>query len=325
MKKITLIVAMALSCATTFGQDAKADAEKARKELEETDITKIPDGWKKTADVLFGGVWTNTDKWQGASDKYNITGTANVILKADQKKGRALWLNELRWVYGGIMAPSTGGNFRKSQDQLLASSMYAPQIKPKWFWGVKFNLNTQVMSGKNYDANGNYINRNSSFMAPGTIRLGVGVLYRPQPNFKLYFSPLTASIYTRLGGDNYFSTKDAVTRELFNVDAGKSVSIGIGAMLTAEYYTTIMNNVNYKTRLDVFTNYAKEPFVKNDIDWLNSFNFNLTKNISVGAVFNIRHYPFLSTETQYMHTIGLSGAFKLNGLPSLSSLKNMVK
>jgi hypothetical protein len=325
MKKITLLAAFALTTFSTFAQDSKADAAAAQKELEQTDITKIPDGWKKTADVLFGGVWTNTDKWQGASDKYNITGTANVILKADQKKGRALWLNELRWVYGGIMAPSTGDNFRKSQDQLLASSMYAPQIKPKWFYGVKFNLNTQVMAGKNYNSAGQYVNKNSGFMAPGTIRLGVGILYRPQPNFKVYFSPLTASIYTRFGGNNYFATENYSNREFYNVDSTKAIKFGLGAMLTAEYSTTIMKNINYKTRLDVFTNYLADPFVKNDIDWLNSFNFNLTKNISVGAVFNIRHYPFVSQNTQYMHTIGLSGAFKLNGLPKLSSLKNMVR
>jgi Protein of unknown function (DUF3078) len=323
MKKITLLFAATLCMFAANAQDSKEAAEKAKKEMEEMDITKIPDGWKKTADVLFGGVWTNTDHWQGASDKYNITGTANVILKADQKKGKALWLNDLRWVYGGIMAPSTGDNFRKSQDQLLASSMYAPQIKPKWFYGVKFNLNTQVMSGKNYDANGKFVNRNSSFMAPGTMRLGIGILYRPKPNFKLYFSPLTASISTRFG-KNFYSSDNHSIKEFYNIDSTKSLRFGLGAMLTMEYSTTIMKNVNYKTRLDMFTNYLANPFIKNDIDWLNSFNFNITKEISVGAVFNIRHYPFLSPETQYMHTIGLSGAFKLNGLPKLSTLKKLV-
>jgi Protein of unknown function (DUF3078) len=326
MKKITLLLTATLFAANIFAQDAKEDAAKAQKEMEETDITKLPDGWKKSADVLFGGVWTNTDNWQGATDKYNITGTLNTVLKADQKKGRALWLNELRWVYGGIMAPSTNNNFRKAQDQLLASSMYAPQIRPKWFYGVKFNLNTQVLPGENYSADGKVVNRNSGFLAPGVIRLGVGILYRPTPNFKIYFSPLTANIATRLGGDNFFQAKNVLDKERFGIAADKSLRFGLGAMATVEYNTTILKNINYKTRLDVFTDYLREPFSKNDVDWLNSFNFNLTKNIAVGAVFNVRYYHFIAPRMQYLHTIGLSGAIKLDGLGNgLSRLKKMVK
>jgi Protein of unknown function (DUF3078) len=323
MKKITLLLTATLFAANVFAQDAKADAAKAQKEMEETDITKLPDGWKKSADVLFGGVWTNTDNWIGATDKYNFTGTLNAVLKADQKKGRALWLNELRWVYGGLMAPSTKDVFRKAQDQILASSMYAPQIKPKWFWGVKANLNTQLMNTYVYDKNGvRSIDPVSGFMAPGNIRLGVGILYRPTPNFKIYFSPLTANITTKLGKVYLPRTGDAG----FGVDANKTLRFGLGAMLTAEYSTTILKNINYKTRLDVFTDYLREPFVKNDIDWLNSINFNLSKNIAVGMVFNIRHYPFITPRTQYMHTIGLNGAFKLDGLGGgLNRLKKMVK
>jgi Protein of unknown function (DUF3078) len=311
MKKISILLTATLFAANVFAQDTKEAAARAQKAMEETDITKLPDGWKKSADVLFGTVWTNTDNWVGAADKYNITGTLNTVLKADRKQGRALWLNELRWVYGGIASPSTKDKFRKAQDQLLLSSMYAPQIKPKWFWGVKLNLNTQLTNTRLYDANGNAVPGDaglaSGFMAPGVIRLGVGVLYRPNPNFKLYFSPLTANITTKFGKAYKPRTGEAG----FGVDANKTIQFGLGAALTAEYQTTIIKNINYKTRLDLFTDYLREPFIKTDMDWLNSFNFNLTKNISVGAVFNLRHYPFISNKTQYMHTVGLSGGFKL--------------
>jgi Protein of unknown function (DUF3078) len=305
MKKIAILLFAACLSLTAIAQ--RSDAEANAKEMESTDVTKLPNGWKKSIDVLFGAVWTNTDNWVGATDKYNISGTLNAIAKADRKQGNALWLNELRWVYGANMAPSTFDKARKAQDQLMLSSMYAPQIKPKWFYGVKFNLNTQLMPSYIYDNNGNQIYQSSGFMAPGIIRLGVGILYRPNPNFKVYFSPLTANITTKFG--SIFKPRSGEPG--FGVDAGKTFRIGLGAMLSAEYGTTLFNKVGYKTRLDVFTDYVREPFVKNDIDWLNSFNFNLTKQIAVGAVFNVRHYPFIAPATQYMHTVGISGAFKL--------------
>jgi hypothetical protein len=307
MKKITLLLTASLFAANVFAQDTKAEAAASAKAMEETDITKIADGWKKSADVLFGTVWTNTSDWVGAAEKYNITGTLNAVLKADQKKGKALWLNEARWVYGGIASPSTLDKFRKAQDQLLLSSMYAPQIKPKWFYGIKLNLNTQLMNTNVYDNAGKVIDVQNGFMAPGVVRLGVGVLYRPTANFKVYFSPLTANITTKFG--SRYKLRDGVPG--FGVAKNKTINFGLGAMLTVEYATTIMKNINYKTRLDLFTDYLREPFSKTDVDWLNSINFNLTKNISVGAVFNTRYYHFLNPRTQYMHTIGLSGAFKL--------------
>jgi hypothetical protein len=306
--KIALVIALLSGGNTLQAQSTRGDAESNAKEMENTDITKIPDGWKKSLDFLFGTVWTNTSDWVGATDKYNFTGTLNAVAKADRKFGKTLWLNELRWVYGGLMAPSTQDEFRKAQDQILLSSMYAPQIKPKWFWGVKFNLNTQLMNTYSYSATGvRSINPVSGFMAPGIIRLGVGALYRPNPNFKVYFSPLTANLTTKFGS-TYLPLSGVPG---FGVESGKTIRFGLGAMATVEYSTTIMKNINYKTRFDIFTDYLREPFAKNDIDWLNSFNFNLTKYISVGAVFNTRHYPFVSPRTQYMHTIGLSGAFKL--------------
>ncbi len=305
MKKIAILLfAASLSLSATA---QRADAVNNAKEMEATDITKLPNGWKNSVDVLFGGVWTNTDHWVGATDKYNVAGTLNAVAKADRKQGNALWLNELRWVYGANMAPSTFDKARKSQDQLLLSSMYAPQIKPKWFYGVKFNLNTQLMPSYLYDNAGNATYKSSAFMAPGVIRLGAGVLYRPNPNFKVYFSPLTANITTKFGKTFLPRTGEPG----FGVDAGKTIRFGLGAMLSAEYSTTILKKVSYKTRLDVFTDYLREPFVKNDVDWLNSFNFNLTKNIGIGAVVNLRHYPFVSNRTQYMHTFGINGAFKL--------------
>jgi hypothetical protein len=302
MKKILLTLALSGFVASTQAQKAR-DAE-GQAAIEAVDITKLPDGWKRSTDILFGGVWTNTSDWVGAAEKYNITTTLNAVLKADQKKGSRLFLNDVRWVYGQLRSPSTLDRFRKAQDQLMISSMWAPQIKPKWFHAVRLNVNTQLAPSNIYNSVGTKTGVANSFMAPGVVRLGWGIMYRPRNNFKVYISPVTANITTKFG-------KNFSNVEAFGVAKDKRIQFGLGAFLSTEYSTTIAKNIKYSTRVDAFTDYLRSPFTVIDVDWLNSVNFNLTKNISVAGVMNIRNYYFQETRVQYLHTIGLSGAFKL--------------
>ncbi|MFM2385768.1 MAG: hypothetical protein RL660_525 [Bacteroidota bacterium] len=311
MKKITTIVALALATLTATAQSTKESAEAQEAKLKGVDFSKMKDGWIRVGALQLGTNWINTSNWVGASEKFNIGINGVGSFTANRKKGKSLWLNDANLTYGTVMTPSTQGTFRKNQDLLTASSMYAMQIKPKWYYAFSGDLRTQATLGYNYAspvAGGGYA-RTTGFMSPGFIRAGVGIMYTPNTKMRVYFSPLTANIVTKLG-------KDFAGVEMAGVKANEKIAFGLGALLRADYANTfktgtVLGDLVYKTRFDAFTNYLDNPFGKIDIDWINNIGFQVTKNIAVSGVINTRYYHNVLQNLQYMHNfgIGLSKTF----------------
>ncbi len=314
MKRILLASLLATTVITAQAQNVKTDAEKKDAEMQKTasmDLTKLPNGWKKAGNLLLGFNYTNQSFWQGASEPYNATFNGGLTYNATRKYGKTLWINDLNYIYASTATKSTEGEFRKSSDALQLSSMYAPQIKPRWFWAINADLRTQLFNGFDYgkrDANNNFT-RNSSFLTPGFIRLGVGAMYTPNQHVRIYFSPLTANIALKLG--EYVRNV-----EMAGVPAGETYKMGLGALLRTDYTNTFktgtfLGDIAFKSRLDLFTNYLDRPFVITDLDWINSVGFNLTKYVGVAGQFNFRYYDAAIQRLQNQNLLGLSFSYKL--------------
>jgi hypothetical protein len=314
MKKITLLLSAAFLSMQVNAQQTKSTADKDAEDMKkkaEMDITKLPDGWQKAGSLLLGFNYTNQSFWVGASEPYNATFNGGITYNATRKKGKTLWINDLSFLYASTSTKSTNGEFRKTTDLLTLTSMYAPQIKPKWFWAINADLRTQVFPGYDYKStpvNGKYT-QNSGFMTPGYVRIGLGVMYTPNPKLRIYYSPLTANITTKLG-----KFADGIARD--GVPADKTTTFGLGSLLRADYTNTFktgtfFGDVAFKSRLDLFTDYLDRPFVVTDMDWVNSFGFNITKLISASALVNLRYYDRQIQRLQNQNMFGLGFSYKL--------------
>jgi hypothetical protein len=313
---ITLFAALTAQAQTD--KSANAESNEAIRKQGEIDITKLPDGWDKGGNMLLGFNYTNVNYWVGASQKYNAVFNGALNYKADRKYGRTLWKNMANYAYTSQANPTTDGAFRTSSDMLLLSSMYAPQIRPKWFYAGNFDLRTQLFNSFNYASNRTLQSngdsaysktQTGSFMTNGIIRVGVGIMYRPNKHISIYYSPLTANISTKLGG-----WADGI--KVGNVEANKTINFGLGSLARIDYVNswktpTPLGTVTYTSRMDLFTDYLDKPFTVVDFDWLNAVGFNLTKWISVAGQFNFRYYERTLQRLQNQNMIGLGFTYKL--------------
>ncbi len=305
MKKILFLV---LAIATTTITYAQTDVRKSAEEVSgkmDADNSSMKEGWTKGGAMGINLNHSSHDNWYTNPEKYILAINGTAFYKAYYKKGKALWLNDFLIGLGSVKSPSNFDRFRKNDDRLLFSSMYAQQMnkKPHWYYAGALDLNTQVLPSYTYATGTDTRVKTGSFMTGGIIRAGLGILYKPNNNFRLYISPLTANIATKLDPD--FKNFKA-----YGVDAGKTMNFGLGALLRADYITKIAGKIDYKTRLDLFTDYLNRPFSKIDCDWLNTFSFNATKYIGVNLNVNVRYHEDENRDIQYIEMLGVGFNYK---------------
>lgn len=309
-KLLTLCVALGLTSSLAFAQtDTRKTAEELDNKLTKTGEMK--EGWTKGGLLTINLNHTSNDAWQGASDKYALAINGSLNYFAYRKWNKNLWKNDLLMAYGVLRSSSTEDLFRKNDDRLMFSSMFARQINKKLYYAASLDAFTQIAPGYDYNtvvktdsATGDksYL-LNSSFLTPGNIRLGVGILYQPRTNFSVYLSPLTTNIYTKIH-------KDFRNVDFNGVEAGKSINFGLGAMMRADYFTTINKTLTYKTRFVAFTDYLDRPFDKIDLDWINSILFSGNKYITVKLDVNFRYYEQQIAKLQVLEMLGIGFAYK---------------
>jgi hypothetical protein len=300
---LTLLFVTVTNLTVVAQDDVRKAAENVSGKMD-ADNSTMKEGWTRGGAIGINLNHASNNNWYTAPEKYilSISGTGNY--KAHYKKGKTLWLNDFLLGLGSVKSPSNFGQFRKNDDRLLFSSMYAKQMNRKnWYYAASMDLSTQVLPSYVYSNTSDSKTKIGGFLTPGVIRSGLGVLYKPNNNFRLYISPLTANIITKL--DKQFRNVD-----LFGVDAGKAVNFGLGALLRADYTAKIAGKVDYKTRFDAFADYLDRPFNKIDCDWLNTITFNATKYIGVSLNVNVRYHEVENREIQYIEMLGVGFNYK---------------
>lgn len=274
MKKIIL---SAITLATLIAATAQDATVKQLKEASDKKINKdpndtIPALWKK------GGLFTlnlaqgSLSNWQGGGDKSSFSAVAFANLFAYYKNGKHAWDNTLDLGYGYVSTTSLGT--RKSDDRIDLLSKYGYDIGKKWYLSTLFNFRTQFSPGYAYtDASGTQVKTlTSDLLAPAYVLLSLGMDYKPTDYFSVFISPVTErwTIVT----DDTLSAKGA-----FGVTPGKKSFNELGAFLSANFNKEIMTNVTYKTRLDLFSNYKKDP-QNVDLYWTNVIAMKVNKFLS---------------------------------------------
>lgn len=147
----------------------------------------------------------------------------------------------------------------------------------KWFYSVTLQFKTQLLN--TYPQNS--YTRTSSFMSPGDFNIGVGMTYNTSNKkktlkFNASLAPLSYNLKTCLDSQ--------VDPAQFNISVGKkSISeIGSNAELTLDW--NIAKNINYRSRLFLFSNY--QYFLG---DWENTISFNINKFLSTQIYLHLRY------------------------------------
>jgi hypothetical protein len=288
----TLFAGTALNAQTT--EEAKKAADEAAAKLT-ANKADMKDGWTKGGTLNFSvseaGINNEWNKANGGELAIlNIKGI--VDYNFDRKKGKTNWLNSLRGRFGVGKATSTNDKFVKNDDYLNFNSIYAKEFAKSWSYAGYFGLESKF---------------ENAFMTPGSIKLGPGLLYKPNAHFSVLFSPAMAQINTKLKS----SLKNVAA---FGVDAGKSAAFGIGAFVQANANYDLAKGIQYKSTTTLYSNYLKNPG-NMVFDMNNLFTFTVNKYIGATFLLNARYNdndPITGVAgMQIQHSLGLGLSYKL--------------
>ncbi|MGN7719301.1 DUF3078 domain-containing protein [Chitinophaga sp. 22620] len=296
MKKIKwLLTVCVMACVTVKAQDdsMKKIREEAAGKLKNTEKDTTGRLWKKGG--AFGltfnqGSLTN---WAAGGDKLSLSMLATFAGFANYKKDRHNWDNNIDLAYGYVNTTSLGT--RKSDDRIDFTSKYGYEIGKNWYLSGLFNLRTQFTEGYLYptDSTKEFV---SKFFAPAYIILSPGVDFKPNDEFSLFMSPITARWVVVM--DDTLSAKGS-----YGVDTGKHVKSEFGAYVSATWNKEIMKNVTYKSKLELFSNYKHNPG-NIDVFWTNLIALKVNKwisaNISVDMIYDDDVRVFENKETGAM-------------------------
>jgi Protein of unknown function (DUF3078) len=288
----TLFATTTLKAQTTAEAKAAADAAAAKLTTSKADMKE---GWTKggTLNLSINEAGINNEWFKANKGEQSYIGIKGIVdYNIDRKKGKTNWLNSFRGRYGVAKTTSTGDAFLKNDDYLNFNSIYGKEFRKNWSYAGYFGLESQF---------------ENAFLSPGYIKLGPGIMYKPNAHFSVLFSPAMAQITTKLKS----SLKNV---NAFGVDAGKSASFGIGAFIQANANYDLAKGINYKSTTTLYSNYLKNPG-NMVFDMNNLFTFTVNKYIGATLLLNARYNDNDEVTgipgMQIQHAIGLGLNYKL--------------
>lgn len=257
-------------------------------------------GWKKSGVFILNLNQGALSNWVAGGEE-NVFGVNGIFNYSINYKGdRNIWDNYFDIALGFQNATSFK-KFRKIDDRIDITSKYGRMLSKKWYYGILFNFNSQALPGYNYATDPP--TKISSFLTPGKIILSPGFDFRPNDKFSVFMSPATVRWVLKRGEDFYNISK-------FGVDSAKKVNTEIGAFVTAKYKVAITKWATYTGRLDLFSNYRRNP---HNIDVLmnNLLTMNFTKNFATNLSVDLLYDDDVLQKLQLKEILGIGLTMKL--------------
>ncbi len=254
--------------------------------------------WKK------GGIYRinlgqgTLSNWAAGGDDFSLTVNTSLNLFATYKKHNFGWDNSLDLVMGFLNTTSLGS--RKNDDRIDLVSKQTYTVNKKTSVATLANFRTQFIAGYTYkEKEKTYA---SNFMSPGYVLTSIGVNSKPVKELSLFVSPFT-SRWIIVRNDSLAS------KAAYGVDTGKNIINQLGAFATINYQKEFLKTLTYKSRLDLFSNYKKNPW-NVDVYMTNVLAIRVFKLLS----FNWSVDVIYDDDTRIFGTNGNSPALQLKSI-----------
>jgi len=244
----------------------------------ETDTTFLNKDWQLggTGTINFSQV--SLSNWAaGGQNSLSVLGLANLF--ANYKKGKNTWNNSFAITYGTLKIEDQ--RLRKSDDKLELNLKYGRAASTDWFYTAQVNFRSQLTA--TYTENREALI--SDFLAPGFITASLGMDYKPSERLSVFISPVTGKF--TIVRDQVLADQGAFGVEPAAINlqgepipgTGENFRREFGGFVNVRFKDEIMQNITFESKLDLFSNYLKEP-ENVDMNWENNFNFKVNKFIS---------------------------------------------
>lgn len=228
----------------------------------DTVVTKDT-SWKTGGFVDLKFTQVALSNWSGGGQNSIALNTA-VSLFANYKKDKISWDNSLDLAYG-LFNQAKSPYWAKNDDRIELNSKFGRWAFKHVDYTAFFSFRTQFSPGYTDPLVPDELKVTiSDFMAPAYIQFGLGMDYKPNENFSLLIAPISGKItivnnqtLADAGAFGVDVKKDAAGNPI--PGTGKRVRAEFGGTVKMLYQVKLHENINVKTRVDLFTNYLDHP------------------------------------------------------------------
>ena len=254
---------------------------------QEATETPAPTGpWTKKGNIGLNFGQSSYTNW-AAGGQNSLTWQGIFNYEIHYAKGNFKWDNTLNTSLGYCYF-----NFKqkpiKTDDKIEFTSLAGLKATEKLNYSAELAFRSQFAKGYKYDVDStHYVSR---FLAPAYISLGLGIEWVPSQYFSLNFAPLTGRLTivqdTALAKSFGFEpTLDPHDNEHIY----HTTRMEFGARAMAKFQYPLFKNVDFNSKLELFSNYLKNPQYI-DVDWQNMLvlkvNSWLNANVSTQLLYD---------------------------------------
>lgn len=231
-------------------------------------------GWKKGGVIALNVAQTSLTNWAaGGQSSMAYNGIFSVF--ANYKKGKTAWDNSLDLGYGILKQENAIA--KKTDDKIDLLSKYGREAFKNFYYAGLLNFKTQMTTGYNYPTDSTKV-KISNLLAPAYLIGALGIDYKPNAYLSVFAAPFTGKI-------TFVTDKDLYEAGAFGVEAGEKTNSEFGGYIRVIYSRNdfkgdFMKNVSFMTKLDLFSNYLKDP-QNIVVNWETMIALKISKYISM--------------------------------------------
>lgn len=237
----------------------------------------------------FSQAYVSANWYQGGNNHLSLLLGANWNVQLNQVyHPNLLFQSNLSYKLGLYSTPQDQVHkYAISEDVLQWNLNTGLKALRKWYYSFNAQFKTQIF--KNYLANS--YTRKASFLSPGDFNMGLGMSYsnkKPNIEFTATISPFSYNLKTCI--------TDKIDHAQFNIEPNRYTHSEFGSNAEFNMNWKIRYNINYKTRMFLFSDYSY--FLA---DWENTLNFEFNKFLSTQIYVHMRFDSSTDPATKWKH------------------------
>lgn len=257
--------------------------------LPEQEIKKIHWLHNFNAMAQFSQAYVSSNWYQGGNNHLSLLLGANWNVQLNKVyHPNLLFESNLSYKLGLNSTPQDEVHkYSISEDVLQWNLNTGLKAFKKWYYSLTAQFKTQIF--RNYESNS--MVRKASFLSPGDLNLGLGMTYNtstPKVQLTLSIAPISYNLRTCI--------TDKIPHSKFNIEENKKTHSEYGSNTEINLNWKVYWNINYKTRLFMFTDYKYYLG-----DWEHTIDFAVNKFLSTQIYVHLRYDTSTDTNTKWKH------------------------
>ena len=287
MKKISITLLLAgflLLSGNVFANQQDEVITSEDPQVEADSAAPAPKYWKFSGvaglNVNQVGLWN----WAGGGNN-NANGRVYANLTLLYKKDKLAWETNFDTDFGLMYAKDSKYRWKKPNDKIVFTSKFGYEFAKTWYLTAMGGFKSQYAPGYEYAIDNNMETETyvSKWLSPSYTEVSVGIDWKPNDIFTLYYSPVAGRVIT---------CTDSILRERYAVPIDATHIASMGMTFKAGVNYSPVKNLRLISTLTLYTPYTSktQPFGNIDVDWDFVISYQFLKVLNVSLATTLKYY-----------------------------------